>query len=91
MKRRSFVKNVIGVVVTALLPVTSLSYDPVKRVVITPQVDVSPLLGYKGATFWETSVVYAPYIPRFKTLEIQIPTDPDLLAYTKTAYPTAFR
>jgi hypothetical protein len=52
---------------TALLPVTSLSYDPVTRTVITPKVDVSPLLGYKGSNFMETGVVYAPYIPRFKT------------------------
>jgi len=89
MKRRNFVKNVLGVVVTALLPVTIISYDPVKRAVITPQVDNSLLLGYKGATFWETGAVYAPYIPRFKTNTIQTSVDPDLFAYTKTAYPTA--
>jgi hypothetical protein len=91
MRRRSFLKNSIGVMVTALLPVTIISYDPVKQVVITPPVDSSPLLAYKGATFWETGAVYAPYIPRFKTNTIQTSVDPDLLAYTKTAYPTAFR
>ena len=78
--------------VTALLPVTSLSYDPVNRCIVhPPKPDVSMLTGYKGQQFMEIGCVYAPYIPRFKTLEIQIPLDPDLLAYTKTAYPTAFR
>jgi len=90
MHRRSFLKNIIGALATALLPITTIFYDPVKRAVITPQVDNSLLLGYKGATFWETGAVYAPYIPRFKANTIQTSVDPDFLAYTKTAYPTAF-
>jgi hypothetical protein len=63
MHRRRFLKNILGVVATALLPVTSLSYDPVKRAVITPPADVSPLIGYSGDTFMEEGYVYAPYMP----------------------------
>ena len=76
---------------TALLPVTSLSYDPVTRTVITPKVDVSPLLGYKGSNFMETGVVYAPYIPMVQTCMLQTPTDQDVIKYVATAYPTALR
>lgn len=71
MNRRSFFKNLGKVLgVATLLPTTLLSYDPVKQEVVKPRLDNSPLLGYKGDAFLEAGVVYAPYIPLYRTPDI---------------------
>jgi hypothetical protein len=70
MNRRSFLKHLGINLAAVILPTTLLSYDPVKREVIKPKLDNSPLLGYKGDKFLETAIVYAPYIPLFQTCNI---------------------
>lgn len=61
--RRGFLKNLAATVAAVVLPVTVVSYDPVKQQVVDPVVNTTFLRGYKGAEFLETGYVYCPYIP----------------------------
>jgi hypothetical protein len=92
MNRRGFLKNLASIVGLVSLPITIINYDPVKRCkVYPPPPNNAMLTGYKGSQFMEVGYVYAPYIPLFQTCNLQPPIDQDFLAYTKIAYPTAFR
>lgn len=68
MKRRAFLQ-VLGTAIAGIvaLPTTTLSYDPVKQKVVKPKIINGCLLGYKGNQFLEAGIVYAPYIPIYKT------------------------
>jgi hypothetical protein len=61
--RRGFLKSLATAVATVVLPMTVLSYDPIKQKVVKPVVNTIALNGYKGAQFFETGFVYRPYIP----------------------------
>lgn len=67
MNRRSFLKRFACVVGTVLLPLSIISYDPVKQVVVKPKIDNSILVGYKGNRFLECGYIYAPYMPLYIT------------------------
>ena len=62
MNRRSFFYRVI-INATTVLPLSFLSYCPVKQRVITPKTNDINLVGYKGSQFLECGHIYAPYIP----------------------------
>ncbi len=66
MNRRGFLKRML-VGVSTLLPISILSYDPIKQSIIKPKIDNSNLVGYKGHSFFETGYVYYPYIPLYST------------------------
>jgi hypothetical protein len=68
MKLRHFLQIVSTTIVT--LPITILSYDPVKQTVVKPKILTDGLVGYKGDSFFECGYVYAPYIPLIKTERI---------------------
>ena len=82
MNRRSFFKRLATAVGASLLPITTLSFDPVTSKVVKPTLDTSPVLGYKGSQFLEAGVIYAPYIPLIQTAELV--KDPKFTKYYKT-------
>lgn len=67
MNRRGFFKRLGMAVGAALLPISVISYDPVKQQVSKPKTDHSFLVGYRGHQFFESGIVYAPYIPIYRT------------------------
>jgi len=72
MKRRGFLKHLMVIAGAVCLPTTILNYDPVKRVIVNkPTPDVSMLTGYKGDRVLEVGYVYGPYIPIFRTPNLQ--------------------
>ena len=69
MTRRGFLRN-LGVFASALgVGLTVFKPQEKKRVVFrtAPAPDNSYLVGYKGSQFYETGIVYAPYIPLYTT------------------------
>jgi hypothetical protein len=75
MNRRRFLQNIIGVAAAAFLPVTIISYDPIKQTLVRPsRPNVDVLAGYKGAQFMNAGVMYAPYMPLIQTGMISLPS-----------------
>jgi hypothetical protein len=70
INRRTFFSRVFKTVAAVALPITVLSYDPVRQAVLYPKVENSCLLGYKGSSFLEAGIVYAPYIPLYQTCNL---------------------
>ena len=72
LTRRGFLRNlgalasVLGVGLTVFKP------QEKKRVTFrtAPAPDGSYLVGYKGSQFFEAGIVYAPYIPLYRTSDI---------------------
>lgn len=69
LNRRSFFKRAFGAIATAvLMPVTTLSYDPVKQKVVDFfPTDTSSMAFYRGSDYLEAGYVYAPFIPLYCT------------------------
>jgi len=70
MKRRSFLKIFSFAAAAMALPVSIISYDPVKQEIVKPKFDDTSLIGYKGSAFLETGYVYCPYIPLYQTCNL---------------------
>lgn len=75
MTRRTFLQNLgvmasaLGVSITLVEPQTSNPPRKLKCVwteEMEQDLQAFHLVGYKGASFFETGAVYAPYIPRYR-------------------------
>jgi len=71
MNKRRFLQIFGGVVSTIVaLPLSTISYDPVKQKIIKPKIYYDGLEGFRGSSFLECGYIYAPYMVLYKTPDI---------------------
>lgn len=68
MNRRGFFGRILGLAVALSLPVETLAEK--NLIQVPPRVPDPGIMGYKGASFLETGMVYAPYIPLHRTPDL---------------------